>query len=93
VTATVDRVTVEEFENDGRKQAKPVVHFKDSGLKPAVFNRTNFALAAKLCGDDTDTWSGKKIGLRMELVSFKGAVTESIRVKQPAEGFNDAVPF
>jgi hypothetical protein len=29
----------------------------------------------------------------MELVSFKGAITESIRVKQPAEGFNDAVPF
>jgi hypothetical protein len=93
VNAIIDKVTVESFENDGKRQSKPVIVFKGDTLKPMVCNRTNFAIIAKLHGDNSDNWSGKPIGLRMELVSFKGAISESIRVKQPAEGFNDAVPF
>ena len=36
---TIDRVTTDVFENDGRKQAKPIVHFKDDGIKPLVSNK------------------------------------------------------
>lgn len=93
VVATVDTVTVDVFENDGRKQQKPVISFKENGLKPMVCNKTNFALIAGLCGNDTDQWIGKKIGLHKELVAFKGAVTESIRVKQPSQEFNDSIDF
>ena len=89
--ATIAKVTIEEFTNDGEKQNKPIVHFKET-IKPFVANKTNVNILAKLCGDDTDDWVGKPIGLRMELVSFKGKVTELVRVTQPDE-FNDAVGF
>jgi hypothetical protein len=91
IKATIAKVTIEEFVNDGEKQNKPVVHFKES-LKPFVANKTNVGIMAKLCGDNTDDWPDKQIGLRMELVSFRGKVTESIRVTVPDE-FNDAVGF
>ena len=91
LNATIAKVAVEEFINDGDKQNKPVVHFKES-IKPFVANKTNLNIMAKLCGDNTDDWAGKQIGLRMELVSFRGKVTESIRVTQPDE-FNDSVGF
>ena len=91
VTATVAKVTIEEFVNDGDKQNKPVVHFKEA-IKPFVANKTNVNIMAKLIGDNTDDWAGKQIGLRMELVTFKGKVTESIRVTQTDE-FNDSLGF
>jgi hypothetical protein len=40
-TVTIDRVESATFENDGRKQSKPVIHFKDNGVKPLVCNKTN----------------------------------------------------
>jgi hypothetical protein len=92
ILATIEKVTVEEFTNDGEKQMKPVVHFSGN-TKPLVTNKTNFTILAKVCGEDSDGWKGKKIGLRMELVSFKGKVAESVRVTQPSDDFNDAVGF
>jgi hypothetical protein len=92
---TIDRVTSDVFENDGKKQAKPIVHFKDAGIKPLVTNKTNFMLIAAACGEDTDMWAGKQICLYPDMVAFKGQVTEAVRVKRapaPAE-FNDAIPF
>ena len=91
VSATIAKVEIEEFLNDGLKQNKPVVHFKEA-IKPFVANKTNVGILAKLLDEDTDNWVNKQIGLRMELVSFRGKVTESIRVTQPNE-FNDAVGF
>jgi hypothetical protein len=93
VHATIDKISVEEFENDGRKQTKPVITFREKNLKPLVTNKTNFAIIAKLHGENTDSWSGQKIGLHMELVSFKGKVTESVRVTQPSQELNDSVDF
>jgi hypothetical protein len=91
VTATIDKVTSDVFENDGKKAVKPIISFKED-VKDFICNKTNAQFIAKMHGDDTDDWSGKKIGLASELVQFKGQVTESVRVKQPAE-FNDAVGF
>lgn len=93
VHVTIDKIATEEFENDGRRQTKPVITFREKSVKPMVINKTNFAIIAKLCGEDTDSWPGKKIGLHMELVSFKGKVSESVRVKQPSQEFNDSIDF
>jgi hypothetical protein len=91
--ATIDRITTETFENDGRKQTKPVIEFKEQDIKPMVCNKTNFGLIAALCGGETDAWSGKQIELHREMVSFKGKVTESVRVARPDQDFNDEMPF
>jgi hypothetical protein len=98
VDVTIDRITSEEFEQDGKKRAKAVIHFRNAGIKPLVSNKTNSMLIAAACGsEDYGTWSGKQVRLYADLVSFKGKVSEAVRVKRIpppiAEELNDKVPF
>ena len=97
VDVTIDRVTSEEFEQDGKKRMKPVVHFRNTGIKPLVTNKTNAMLIATACGsEDYSTWTGKQVRLYADLVNFRGKVSEAIRVKRtPAplvEELNDEIP-
>jgi hypothetical protein len=79
---TIDHLTIEVFENDGKKKKKPVVHFKEEETKPLVTNKTNFLLIQDIAGENTDDWSGKKIVLAPEPVSFRGTVNDAVRVKR-----------
>jgi hypothetical protein len=95
ITVTIDRVESDVFEQDGRKQPKPVIHFKEAGIKPMVSNKTNYLMIAAACGKDDKDWPGKRVILYPDLVPFKGILTDAVRVKRappPAE-FNDKVPF
>lgn len=78
---TIDRVTSVAFENDGKNQNKPVMHFRED-VKPLVMNKTNFTTCAMLAGDDTDMWAGKKVCLYPGMVDFKGKVQEVVRIKR-----------
>lgn len=97
LTVTIDHVESDVFENDGQKQTKPVVHFKDSGVKPLVANKTNFVMIAAACGEDTDMWPGKRITLYPDLVQFRGKVAEAVRCKRAsaspsaAPDYNDSI--
>jgi hypothetical protein len=98
VDVTIDRITAEEFEQDGKKRTKPVIHFRNAGIKPLVSNKTNSLLIATAVGsEDYTMWTGKQVRLYPELVSFKGKVSEAIRVKRTppptAEELNDGIPF
>jgi hypothetical protein len=93
---TIDKVTSEEFEQDGKKITKPVVHFRNADLKPLVCNKTNAMLIATALGSkDYSTWPSKQIRLHAELVSVKGKVSEAVRVKRTpapiAEELNDSI--
>jgi hypothetical protein len=97
ITVTIDRVEAEEFEQDGVKRTKPVVHFRDKGIKPLVLNKTNSTrIATALGSKDTDTWAGKQVRLYPDMEDFKGQVHEVVRVRRaPApigEDLNDEVP-
>jgi hypothetical protein len=98
VTVTIDRVDSAEFENDGKKRTKPVVHFKNPGIKPLVANKTNsMMIAAALGSTDYTTWPGKQVRLYPELVPFKGQVVEAVRIKRalpPIEqDLDDKIPI
>jgi hypothetical protein len=98
ITVTIDRVEAEEFEQDGVKRPKPVVHFRNSGIKPLVCNKTNSSRLATALGDkDTDAWAGKQVRLYPDMEEFRGQVHEVVRVRRaPApigEDLNDEVPF
>jgi hypothetical protein len=98
VDVIIDKVTSEEFEEDGKKRSKPVVHFRGNRFKPLVTNKTNALTIAIACGsDDTDAWPGKQVRLYAELVNFKGKVSEAVRVKRtPApidQDLNDEIKF
>jgi hypothetical protein len=96
VDVTIDKVTTQEFEEDGKKRMKPVVHFRNAGLKPLVCNKTNAMLIATALGSkDPRTWPSKQIRLYPDLISFKGKVNETVRVKRTpapiAEELNDSI--
>jgi hypothetical protein len=97
ITVTIDRVEAEEFEQDGVKRPKPVVHFRNSGIKPLVCNKTNSSRLATALGDkDTDAWAGKQVRLYPDMEEFKGQVHEVVRVRRApppiGEDLNDEVP-
>jgi hypothetical protein len=97
ITVTIDRVEAEEFEQDGVKRRKPVVHFRNSGIKPLVCNKTNSSRLATALGDkDTDAWAGKQVRLYPDMEEFRGQVHEVVRVRRApppiGEELNDEVP-
>jgi hypothetical protein len=75
VVCTIQRVVVEDL-GDG---SKPVVYFTGKE-KGRVLNRTNADTSAAALGDDTDKWPGGKVTLFSARVSFKGTMTDAIRL-------------
>jgi hypothetical protein len=94
ITATIERVDAAEFrQDDNSMQIKPVLHFKESGVKALVLNKSNSLLLGSLLGDDTDAWPGKRITMFRDLVAFKGKPTDTIRVKRAAAKADGGMPF
>lgn len=97
---TIDRVEKEVIGQD--EQLKPVIYFKgiDAGM---VLNKTNAGTIKDLYGNETDDWTGKKLGLFTTEVDFQGKQVMAIRVrlKAPKTGKTpapkveeeDSIPF
>lgn len=81
---TIKNVELEELGQGKNKQEKPILSFREPDTKEMVLNKTNAATIAKLYGDDTDDWIGKKIELyTMDVESF-GEMVGAIRIKTKA---------
>lgn len=91
VNATISAVEVEEFTDNGVKQRKFVLTFEEFD-KALVCNKTNSLTLAKLLGEESDDWPGRKITLYSTEVQFKDEMVASIRIKsklpveRPARG-------
>lgn len=80
VAVTIEEITSEELNFEGRKQRKPVMRFQGKD-KSLVVNRTNWNRLADFLGsDDSDDWIGKTIVLGVEKVDFQGKRVPAIRV-------------
>jgi hypothetical protein len=74
---TISAVSVEEVGDD----QKPVARFNGE-KKGLVLNRTNWDRIAFIAGsDNSDDWTGLRIALYTELVSFGGKSGPAIRVR------------
>ena len=81
--ATIRDFEMTRFQSDEGEQVKPALFFEECSAG-FILNKTNATMiAAILKSDDTDNWIGKKIGLRSEMVPFKGKPVPSIRVFDP----------
>jgi hypothetical protein len=92
MTLTIKRVTTEDLGQGNEKQRKIIVYFRECE-KGLACNKTNAGVIAKLYGDDTDMWLGKRITLWPNHdVEFKGEIVSAIRVrsKAPAPTTNGA---
>lgn len=77
--ATIVNISLADLE-DGR--TKPCLHFAETPLG-LILNKVNARTIAALYGPETAAWIGKKIGVRVEQVSFKGQMVPGLRVFDP----------
>lgn len=78
----ISEIKIEDVQStSGKTEKKPVVYFSNvkSG-KGMVMNRTNARAIAKMYGNDTSKWVGKKITVAVRDVSAFGQTTEALRV-------------
>lgn len=82
VTKTIKSVTIDELTmHGGRKEKKPVIRFTDAEKK-LVLNKTNSLIIAKLYGNETDNWVGKKITMYPTTTTFGADTTDCIRIRE-----------
>ena len=83
VTLTIERVTAGELTSTGgRKTKKPLCFFKEGReKKPLALNSTNCKTIAKLYGNDTDNWPGKRIIIYPTVTQMAGEDVDCIRVR------------
>ncbi len=83
LTVTIGHVVIEDVGGDDKK---PVVYFKGAE-KGVVLNKTNWDRIVHVSGsDDSDEWTGVKVLLYTELVTFQGKTAPAIRIKKPPQG-------
>ncbi len=80
---TVREIKSEQVGQGKDAEDKYVLYFEETE-KGLVLNKTNSNTIAKLHGDDTDDWEGKKIALYATEVEFQGQVSLGIRVRLQA---------
>jgi hypothetical protein len=83
-TVVINRVSHEDFKDDGVTVKKTILHFSGNGTAPVVVNKTNWKMLVAITGaDDDEDWAGTAIELRSEKVSSKGGkIVDSIRVHE-----------
>lgn len=82
-TLTIRTVEMEELGKGKEAVQKPVIYFRDHD-KAMVANKTNANIIAKLYGDDSDDWIGKRITLYAIEVQVGSDMVRAIRVKTKA---------
>lgn len=80
LTVTISHVTIEEVGKD--RDVRPILYYEGEE-KGIVLNKTNATNIAKLYGNETDDWPGKRVMLGTTYVDFQGQSVEAIRVYPP----------
>jgi hypothetical protein len=90
ITATIDSYDIVEFNNEGKKQRKPVLFFKED-VKALVLNKTNAGTITQIVGNsELDSWIGTKITMVVREVEFAGKQTWAIRIQLPRRNSRSA---
>lgn len=87
VTLTIAQVTAGKLKNGKKESKKPLCFFVEPRDKrPLALNATNCKTIAKLYGNDTDEWKGKRVTLYPTTTEMAGETVECIRVRPRAPG-------
>jgi len=71
-------------ESDEHSELKPIIHFKDDGVKPMVLNKTNLNFILGHFGDDEKLIIGKKVLVWVDdNVQYAGNRVKGLRLAAP----------
>lgn len=84
ITATIAGVPDEQIGRDDDSKIKPVVHFREPGIKPVVLNITRCEAIEAIVGDpDRNTWPGHRITVFKGGTRYQGKRVSCISIKAP----------
>lgn len=84
VVFRIDRIEIEEVQNEDGKEDKPVLYFDENDSKPLILNKTNAETLAAEFGPDSDSWVGSSIELFVDPnIRFGKQRIGGIRVRLP----------
>ena len=80
-------------ESDEQSELKPIIHFKDDGVKPMVLNKTNLNFVLGHYGDEEHKIIGKKVLVWVDdNVQYAGNRVKGLRLAAPRVEDPDADP-
>jgi len=89
--ATIADVKMEGVQGDSALDEKPVMHFREEGIKKLVLNNTNWQTIEEVYGEETDDWAGKVVELYHEPnIIYQGKKVGGVRVRIPPQGGSHA---
>ena len=94
-TLTISRLVIEDLRSrDGGTERKPCLYFaeieakhkagKSDHNRKLVLNKTQATVIAKLHGNETDDWAGKRVTLYPTTTKFGRDTVDCIRVRERA---------
>jgi hypothetical protein len=84
LTLTIAEVDMEDMKSPGGATDRKMRFGFREDVKDMIVNKTNANTVAKIYGDDTDDWIGKRITIFATDVEYQGKVTRGIRVSSKA---------
>jgi len=85
IRATIEDVRIETIGKEDPPAEKPVMHFREEGLKPFVLNQTNWQTVEEAYGEESDAWKERPIELYHDPgVMFGREKVGGVRVRVPS---------
>jgi len=82
---TIAGVQMEALQGDDGRKSKPVMSFREEGVKPMIVNKTNWMVLEAVYGDESDDWIGKSVEVYHDPeVMMMGNRIGGTRVRIPA---------
>jgi hypothetical protein len=80
---TINRLEMQEINDNGSKSSKPILIFNEMGDKGLVLNKTNAARISEFLGENVEAWPRMAVELYQEMVDFQGKRVPAVRVRRP----------
>jgi hypothetical protein len=88
----VSKVSLVEFENDGKREVKPAINFEGKE-KAMVLNATNTERMIRKFGADSDSWIGKSVLLGTEYYPKFDREGLTLQPLDISDDPDDEIPF
>jgi hypothetical protein len=86
IVATIANYREEAIGTGDDQERKPVIHFRESGVKAVVLNLTRAEAVEAIAGDpDTDRWPGTRICLYKGTTRYQGKRVACIAICAPGK--------